>query len=190
MRIERMNPKSMAPMLRCVLIGLFVVLIGCAKSPHDVAGSDDKDTEDTLRAMLERDREIVNARNDMDKTPLHFAVTYGRDDNVKILLDAKADPKAQDQTGMTPLHCAATLDRVDEAELLLKAGADLEAKDSFGDTPLHSAAMHGKIHMIDWLHEKGANFNALNADGKSALDLAKREHKTEAAERIAELVEN
>ena len=71
--------------------------------------------------------------------------------------------------------------------MLLAANADLELKDSFGDTPLHSAAMHGRVKFIEWLHEKGADFTAVNAEGLSAIDLARREHKTAVVELLEEL---
>ena len=109
----RIDTRMMHSGGRFILIApLLIFLVGCAESPHDVAGSGDVDK---LNAMLEKDNELVHARNYMEKTPLHFAVTYSKDGTVEALLKANADPNAQDVTGMTPMHCAATLDRIPEA---------------------------------------------------------------------------
>jgi ankyrin repeat protein len=162
------------------------LLSACSPSPHDLAGRGDVEK---LQTALDADAEQLHALNGMNKTPLHYAVTYGREEAVAFLLGRGANPNAQDITGMTPLHCAVTLDRLDEAELLVAHGANLEVRDSFGDTPLHTAALHGRVKAIDWLTQNGADVTALNDDGKSALDLARREHKTGAANRLATLIE-
>ncbi len=163
------------------LVVAIAALAGCSASTHDLAA---KPEPEALQAWLEADPEAVHDLNDMKKTPLHYAVTYGRKDSVAILLAHNAEVNAKDVTGMTPLHCAATLSRIDQAQLLIDAGAAIEAQDNFGDTPLHSAALHGQVKMIDWLIARGANVSAANAAGKTPADLARRERKTEAEAKL------
>lgn len=68
-------------------------------------------------------------------TPLHLAVMNDQKELVRILLDAKADPNAQNDVGWTPLHRAVMADDIDMARLLIEHGADVNAKDMCDDTP-------------------------------------------------------
>ncbi len=161
---------------------------GCTPSIHDVAARGDVEP---VKAMLAGDPGLVHARNGMEKTPLHYAVTSRRKDVTAFLLDAGADINAVDKTGLTALHITTlrhSPDRIDEAAQLLDAGADLEAKDAFGDTPLHSAAMHGKLKILDYLVERGADVHATNAAGLTPLELAKKHRRTDAAKRLETLM--
>ncbi len=144
---------------------------GCAVSVHDMAANGNVAK---VAAMLEERPELLEQPNPMGKTPLFYAVTYGREDVVQLLLDKGANVNTADQTGMTPLHVAATLDRIEEARLLIDYGADLEARDDFGDTPLHSAAIHGKLQFVEFLLDNGADADAENNDGLRTADLAEK----------------
>lgn len=71
--------------------------------------------------------------------PIHFARTP---DAVRRLLEAGADPNAQDNVGRTPLHHVLRLRNIDEAVVteLLEAGADPELRDDMGRDALYVAA--------------------------------------------------
>lgn len=46
----------------------------------------------------------------LGESSLHLAARYARADAAKILLEAGADPNAQDCTGRTPLHTSVSAD--------------------------------------------------------------------------------
>ena len=95
--------------------------------------------------------------------------------NVEVnfrLLEAGADPAAQDEDGFTPLHGAkaaaavATLPTPAKSERGPKKpaapGADLEARDRRGETLLHRAVIEGRAEAVTALLEAGADPNARN----------------------------
>lgn len=177
------KPEGLARVAAMCVLG--ALLCSCSPNPWDVAARGDLEL---LAAMVERNPSIVNDRNQMGKTPLHHAVTYRKLGAVEFLIAHGADVNVSDDTGMTPLHIAATLNRVEEAKALVRAGADAEAMDKFGDRPLHAAAIHGQVRMIEYLiGEANAHPAIVNAQELTSLDLAVRERKTEAANRLREL---
>ena len=111
-----------------------------------------------------------NARDNHGKTPLHIAVSLGRDSHTKFLLDNKADIEARDMTGATPLHTAVLAMEFNSIKILLDAGADPGAKNKNGRTPLHWAARcNNNPRVIEALLEKGADVNAKDNNGKTPL---------------------
>lgn len=68
----------------------------------------------------------VNARDDSDYTPLHFAATRDSAEVVRLLLDSGAEVDAVNNKGETPLRCAVGAPWVDPNTLglLREHGAD------------------------------------------------------------------
>lgn len=160
---------------------LLVGLCGCGTSVHDDVARGDMDA---LTRKIEREPELLESRNALGKTPLHYAATFAQKEAMEFLIEQGADVSAPDGTGLTPLHVAAIVDVRGAARLLLDAGAALETKDSFGDTPLHAAAMHGRMRVLEFLLARGGDASARNQEGLTPLDLARRHDQTEALERL------
>ena len=87
-----------------------------------------------LRLLLQQAPQ-VNIRNLVTgATPLAAAVLAGREEQVRILLNAGADSTLSDRVGDTPLHLAAKINAPQLALLLLQTGADAKALNQQGRT--------------------------------------------------------
>lgn len=82
---------------------------------------------DFVRAALEHNKSLANARNEYDKTALMRAATEGQKDIVELLIDNGADVNIADECEITPLMWAvgSKEDFPDVVKLLLEAGADV-----------------------------------------------------------------
>ncbi|HZR97069.1 MAG TPA: ankyrin repeat domain-containing protein [Chloroflexota bacterium] len=99
----------------------------------------------------------VNARNDMDMTPLHIAQAASL---VEVFVGHGADVNARARYGWTPLHVQAGESEesgaVEVIAALLDAGADPNLRDSAGRTPLAMALERGEAEKIALLRAHGA----------------------------------
>mmetsp|Transcript_99054 Transcript_99054/g.275784 ORF Transcript_99054/g.275784 Transcript_99054/m.275784 type:complete len:132 (+) Transcript_99054:78-473(+) len=66
---------------------------------------------------------------------LHVAAMRGHWEILELLLQARADANATDDTANTPLHFAAELGHARAASVLLRHGADKGARNNFGRSP-------------------------------------------------------
>lgn len=116
-------------------------------------------------------------------TSLHLAAAALRPEVAELLLQAGADPNAQNRRGASPLHycCdprpgAGPWSREAQAEmirLLAKHGADLDAPDRGGATPLHRAVRARSPGAVRQLLALGARVDyRLKKGGSSPLHLA------------------
>ena len=104
-------------------------------------------TNDTHRAVISKLFEVgdVNLRaSQHGQTALMLAVSHGRLDMVKILVDAGADLNVRDEDGSTALMCAAEHGYMEMVKYLMsQPEADLSAKDNDGLTALAVAMEAG-----------------------------------------------
>ncbi|MCP4643145.1 MAG: ankyrin repeat domain-containing protein [bacterium] len=166
-----------------LLVGL-VALAGCAESIQDQAA---RGNVEAVRAMIDGDPDLLNARNHRGKTALHMALSSDHDEVISLLIERGADVNARDNTGMTPLHVVAWYCVRKRAGQLLEAGADIEAKDDFGATPLHIAAREERLAMVHYLGKHGAELEAKDGKGRTPLDVARESGKQEAVVLLKEL---
>ena len=123
---------------------------------------------DTLRYILEKNKDLVNNRDDGGWTPLHkmaFKQFYGKNDEKYLEI----------------------------AELLLKYGADINAvtENKFKSTPLHIAIENGNFKMVELLlkYDK-LNINAIDSKGWTALHMiACKKGSSEDLKKYAEIAE-
>ena len=124
----------------------------------------------------------VNARDNINATPLHWAAHEGHVSVAEFLIEEGANIEARSGGGFTPLHTVAFGGHVSVAEFLIEKGAYLEARSNNGDTPLHLVARNGNayIHVVDVLIENGADINAFNWNGVTPLHWATLEDNASA----------
>jgi ankyrin repeat protein len=79
-----------------------------------------------VEELLAADPALVNAKEDYDKTPLHWAAEKNYRRLAKALIAAGADINAETTWGSTPLQWAANMGSGDVADLLLSHGAALQ----------------------------------------------------------------
>ncbi|KAF4729313.1 hypothetical protein FOZ62_006504 [Perkinsus olseni] len=78
---------------------------------------------------------------------------------VRKILDAKADPNAQDRTGQRPLLVAAAEGHSDVCRILIERKADVTAVNSLGATALALATNAGHVRALQTLLRSGADVN-------------------------------
>lgn len=137
-------------------------------------------------------------------TPLHAAAREGRDDMMKIILEAldSLGPEAcssvielGDENSQTALHLAAVHKHLSVVKLLLAAGADPNRGDGLENTAFHKVFDSCKdkqavcLELVKTLAEHNANPHARNNHDETPFDMAKREGHMEAAEYIKKIEE-
>ncbi len=188
--------KSLQLIALASTLGLGAAL-GRAGEIHDAARAGDCAR---LRALLELNPNLVEARNGAGLTPLHCAAAPGHRDAVELLLAGRAEVNARDNAGRTPLHLAADASgrepleanpyltgpllekaraeyqrQVEVVRLLLARQADASPRDDAGATPLLWAAMRGNRAIVELLLDHGAAIDSRDdAHGATPLHMGVR----------------
>lgn len=107
----------------------------------------------------------------------HVVAYSARDDILRVLLEAGANPNARNSEGITPLMAiCATLERTpwrETTRALLEAGGDLELVDNTGWTALLHAATGGNPDIISMIVSMAPNtLNLASTEGETSLYLA------------------
>ncbi len=113
-----------------------------------------------VRALLEADASLVNARDIDNSTPLHCAAWKGHSEVAKVLLEFGADVNAKnsnDHWGDTPLHAAAHGNQKAVAEILVAHGANINAVNQDGRKPIDETEFHKATTAANFLKKHGAS---------------------------------
>jgi len=125
---------------------------------------------DHVTRMIERERNLLYAKDEFGWRPLHLAVRYRRTELVSFLIRKGANVNQQDGDGQTALMWAIEYERPDYVESLLMVGADPNIREVSQDWgPLHKACFYSLPKVVKMLLDKGADVNHVDETGRSPL---------------------
>jgi ankyrin repeat protein len=129
------------------------------------------DKIDVIKQLLSKYPGLINARDEGNWTPLHWAASEGLVDVVKLLISAGADVHASDNKGETPLFGAAE-SSPPILQMLLEAKVDINIRNKEGKTVLHELAYYGEKNSSRVAIGYGADANAKDDRGMTPLHYA------------------
>ena len=163
-----------------------------------------------IKNILQTCGDNVNALDEHNSTPLHYAAYSGSVEALTLLIKAGAKVNVQDGDGDPPIQYALVENHVKAAKLLIDAGADIKIKnhdgraaiywahpveelqllikaggdvnhaDNYGYTPLQIAALQNDIESIKLLLKSGADVNKAAENGDTPLINAVKKQSEEA----------
>ncbi|WP_338406603.1 ankyrin repeat domain-containing protein [Wolbachia endosymbiont (group A) of Longitarsus flavicornis] len=146
----------------------------------------DKDSKRPLDlAAQENDTSVAEflKQTELDKKLLAAVQNAGLNE-VKDLINQKANINAKDMYGWTPLHFAASRDKLSVVEFLFNNNANIKAKDVYGNTPLHVAAQYSSnLEIVKFLLDKDiSGINDITNNGWTPLHVAIQGNKLNTVE--------
>jgi len=156
-------------------------------SPAIVLAARSGDAAAIKAALAVGGKEGVDAQERMSqRTALHFAAENGNAEIVMMLIEAKANPNAQDRTGKTPVTVAAERSQAAALKALLAAKGDPNIRDQVQGSPLLWASGLGSPETVGMLLAAGANPNVQDVNGMTPLMWAAGVGKPETVKMLLE----
>lgn len=112
-----------------------------------------------IQYLIDKGASVDALDNKLGSTPLGIAISAGKADNVKVLLEAGANASFKIASGRPLLHIAAQGGKEDIMCLLLDRGADANVLDENGEASGYWAAGHGHLGSLKLLLERGLDAN-------------------------------
>ncbi len=143
-----------------------------SKTPLDLAAQENDTSVAEFLKQTELDKKLLAAVQDADLN------------EVKDLINQKANINAKDMYGWTPLHFAASRDKLSVVEFLFNNNANIKAKDVYGNTPLHVAAQYSSnLEIVKFLLDKDiSGINDITNNGWTPLHVAIQGNKLNTVE--------
>lgn len=104
-----------------------------------------------VQTIVQAQPRLVEFRDNIEATPLHFAAMYDYFDIVKYLIEHNASIDAIDDDKWTPLHFAAFNDHLKTVKYLIEHNASINAKDCDKETAYDIAANSNNAQIATYL---------------------------------------
>lgn len=170
----------------CLVIFVLIGITSLSWASDSIHEAVIKGDLNAVQATLESDKDLLEARNSDNFTPLLLASIHGQTEIVRFLIKKGANIHAGDNENSTSLHNAAARGHLDIVSLLIDKGARINQCDGNGMTALHFAASSGRPACAKLLIEKGANVNAREINGRTPLFFNARQGNKEIFELLLE----
>uniref|UniRef100_A0A3B3YXC9 Death domain-containing protein n=1 Tax=Poecilia mexicana TaxID=48701 RepID=A0A3B3YXC9_9TELE len=139
---------------------------------YSVAGKNKEATQFLLQRRVK-----VDQKDKYGMAPIHLAAWFGSLEILKLLVQAGAEQKVENEEGLNIMHCAAINNHTEIVEYIINdmQMKELNKEDQSGHLPFALAAEHGSIEMLKMLMEP-YNMATMkpNKRGDTPLHLAAR----------------
>ncbi len=117
----------------------------------------------------------LNQVNHLNNTALHIAAQFSLIEEMRVLLEAKANPNLENNLGDNPLITAIKENdkKIDVIKILLESKVNPNQSNHIRETPLIIATRNKDLHAITLLLGHKADVFCVNNEGKNALSYAK-----------------
>jgi serine/threonine-protein phosphatase 6 regulatory ankyrin repeat subunit B len=130
------------------------------------------DSSHLARLLIKKEIDVNITSGIEELTILHVAISEGKTDIAKLLIDRGADITLQNANGQTPFYVACLYGHIRIVELLIENKVDM-TPDKGGKTPFFVACLHGHIEIVKLLIDKEAdNIKTADNEGKTPLYVA------------------
>ncbi len=155
--------------LMALALGAAFLAVGCGPLYEIHDGAREGDVQ-AVGVLLDRNPQLVNARNEFGDTPLHVAVRYDRIEVVQLLLAKGADVNARRQYTTFEYAVARSGRPLDWEYAPIWGLNQVRVKD--GETALHLAAQYGRYRIARLLIRAGARVGLRDPSGWTPLHWA------------------
>jgi 26S proteasome non-ATPase regulatory subunit 10 len=127
-----------------------------------------------VESLLSANPKLASLRDDDDRLPIHWAVSYNHLPIVELLVQTKSfDADAPDGSGWTSLMMACSRKEADAiVSLLISKDADVNAKNNNGQTALHFCASKNNLDLTRLLLKEKASARTKDKRGQLPLHRA------------------
>lgn len=140
-----------------ILLGLVVLSMAASATAQEIFDAARHGNLGKVQELVKSDPQLLNARDENGRTPLHWAARGVHFEVLQFLVDRGADVNARDANGTMALHSAAARGHLAASRCLVERGAAVDVKNASGVTPFYYAALQGNREVLNYLLAHGAN---------------------------------